>query len=288
VKPSTRTMHQHAVLNALVFVQDHLDEHLDLEQLARVAAMAPFHFHRVFRALVGETPIDHVRRLRLERAARGLKMTSTGVGELARLAGYESHEAFTRAFRGHFGVTPSQFRDARAQQGLVAEPAPGAPTLPQHDPRSQARLEQLPPLRVAFVRHVGPYEAVAGVFERLTAWCRDAGIEPAPLIGVAHDDPDVSANHVRFDACVPVGPEVTGAGDVGIQSLPGGEHASVTHHGPFDQLAHTYRWLCTSFMPTVGRVPRKAPCLELYLTDVLAEPADPLVEVLIPTEPPRA
>src|SRR5207237_5293579 len=94
-------------------IHDHLDEDLSLEKLARLAHFSPFHFHRICKALVGESVYEYVRRLRLEAAAILLKITDRSVTHIAFDAGYETHEAFTRAFRQLFGVSPSQFRADR-------------------------------------------------------------------------------------------------------------------------------------------------------------------------------
>ena len=78
--------------------------------MAREACVAPFHFHRIFRGMVGETPLELVRRLRLERAAWQLASTDRSVTEVAFDAGYEAHQAFTRAFRVHYDTSPTLFR----------------------------------------------------------------------------------------------------------------------------------------------------------------------------------
>src|SRR5205085_6955962 len=106
-----RTYHER-VLRVLVYIQNHLDDALALDDLAAVAHFSPYHFHRIFRGMVGESVMEHVRRLRLERAAHRLKFTDQPVTRIAFDAGYEAHEAFTRAFGAMFGTAPSQFRAA--------------------------------------------------------------------------------------------------------------------------------------------------------------------------------
>ena len=102
--------YQERILRVLTHIQERLDEALDLEELAGVACFSSFHFHRVFAAMTGETIADHVRRLRLERAATELRSGAKQVIQVALDAGYEAHEAFTRAFRDQFGVTPETVR----------------------------------------------------------------------------------------------------------------------------------------------------------------------------------
>ena len=92
------------------YIREHIGESLDRETLADVAGFSVPHFHRVFRAHVGESAISYIRRIRLERAGRKLRMGAVDITEVALAAGYDSHAAFSKAFRQHFGLSPSEFR----------------------------------------------------------------------------------------------------------------------------------------------------------------------------------
>ena len=92
------------------YIREHLHEPLDRETLAAVAGFSIPHFHRVFTAQVGESAASYVRRLRLERAARKLRMGAVDITEVALAAGYESHAAFSKAFKQQFGISPREFR----------------------------------------------------------------------------------------------------------------------------------------------------------------------------------
>jgi len=98
------------VEEVLRYIREHINEPLDRETLASVAGFSIPHFHRVFTAHVGESAICYVRRLRLERAGRKLRMGAVDITEVALAAGYDSHAAFSKAFKQQFGVSPSEFR----------------------------------------------------------------------------------------------------------------------------------------------------------------------------------
>lgn len=102
--------YQARLLRVMLHIQNHLDDPLTLDELAAVAHFSPFHFHRIFSAITGETLMSHIRRLRLERAAHLLLRTSRTVSDLASTYQYENHESFTRAFAKRFGIAPSAFR----------------------------------------------------------------------------------------------------------------------------------------------------------------------------------
>lgn len=92
------------------YIREHINERLDRETLASVAGFSIPHFHRVFTAHVGESAISYVRRLRLEHAGRKLRMGAVDITEVALAAGYDTHAAFSKAFKQQFGLSPSQFR----------------------------------------------------------------------------------------------------------------------------------------------------------------------------------
>jgi AraC family transcriptional regulator len=300
MKPSTLQLYKERILSVLIFIQKNLDEELPLEEYARVAHFSPYHFHRVFRGMVGESLQEHIRRLRLERAAARLKHGDRSVLEIALEAGYETHEAFTRAFKALSGVSPSQFRRERATPLCV----PTANTIHYQngqpltslelfvgDTTMEVKIERLEPLYVAFVRHVGPYHQVGQAWEKI---CMELGREGrlgagARFVGVCYDDPEVTApEKIRYDACVTVDSDFQPRNDVGVQTLGGGEYAVTTHLGPYDNLNQTYVQLFGQWLPTSGRESRSEPSLEFYLNaPESTDPEDLVTDIYAPLEPLR-
>src|SRR5574342_741545 len=96
--------------DVMQYIREHISEPLNRETLAAVAGFSVPHFHRVFTAQVGESAASYIRRVRLERAARKLRMGAVNITEVALAAGYDTHAAFGRAFKRQFGLSPSEFR----------------------------------------------------------------------------------------------------------------------------------------------------------------------------------
>lgn len=288
MRPDTRRDHQERILRVLVHIQSHLDEELSLDELARQAAFSPFHFHRVFRGLVGEPLGEHVRRLRLERAASELRRGERSVTELALDAGYESLEAFTRAFRGRFAVTPSTFREEHravpVPEGLVPYVAgdgePVLPPRPEGGPKMDVRIESVPARKVVFMRHVGPYGEVGATWQKLMGWAFPKGlVSGVPVtLGICHDDPNVTdPSKIRYDACLVVDRDVEVSGDVGLQEIPGGEYAVTTHEGPYEKLDGVWQGLLVDWLPASGREAAKTPCFEVYRNNPQTTPPEKLL-----------
>jgi AraC family transcriptional regulator len=102
--------HADCIVDVKRYIRDHILEPLDRERLAAVAGFSIPHFHRVFTAQVGESAASYIRRLRLQRAGRKLRMGAVDITEVALATGYESHAAFSKAFKGQYGISPSAFR----------------------------------------------------------------------------------------------------------------------------------------------------------------------------------
>jgi AraC family transcriptional regulator len=286
------------MLRVLVHIQQHLDEALALEDLANLACFSPYHFHRVFTGMVGETLQEHIRRLRLERAASQLKLSAKPVTDIAFVAGYESHEAFTRSFHALFGLSPSAFRSTRRKPPLPGMPskvhyALGKPAgnFSATKPRTRAmniKIKPMPPLRVAFMRHVGPYSTVGATWDRLLPVLGKDGHlgGDCMMIGICHDDPDVTPpERIRYDACVTVDESFVPEADIGTQIIAGGDYAMTTHFGPYHKLGETYAQLFGAWLPRSGRELRAVPCFEVYLNDPqTTEPEDLLTDIYIPLQ----
>ena len=112
-----------AVQKTLAHIQSHLDEPLAPCDLANVACFSQHHFHRLFRAVVGESFMDHIRRLRLEKAAFRLKNSRALVATIALDAIYGSQEAFTRTFQAYYGIAPTTYRYSHSSRYHLPAPS---------------------------------------------------------------------------------------------------------------------------------------------------------------------
>ena len=274
MKTATEQDYHERIVRTLVYIQGHLDDSLDLEQVASQAAFSRFHFHRIFHAMVGEPLKEYVRRLRLERAARDLKLTGEPIARIALDAGFETHESFTRAFSGKFHASPSTYRAAYQP--------------PDYGDIPPVEIRELPPIGLVFLRHVGPYHEVGATWGRLMSWAGRRGL-PGPgmkSLGIVHDDPEVTpAGRVRYDAAVTVSRRVQPEGDVGVMDLPGGRYAVVTHRGPYEQLGGLYPPIYGGWLPRSGYELRDSPAFEQYVNSPQNTRPEELVTLIhIPVE----
>jgi len=304
VKPSTRSYYEEAVARAVAEVRAALDDALDLHALSKRAALAPLHFHRIFRGLVGETPLALHRRLRLERAALALAQSDTLVTRIAFEAGYETHESFTRAFRDAFGLPPIEFREAAASpatswttasramlpslSGIHCNSAPDR--APQLRGRKESAMEvtilELPPRRVLAVPHQGSYAAISEAFAELDRIVRGSKLLDLPdlqMVAIHYDDPEATPTaDLRAHAGLVVPADARAPEGLEEVELAAGLHARAIHVGPYETLGDTWSrlmggWLAGSeyrvgsgvayerYVNTPGQVPPEELVTELYV-----------------------
>lgn len=300
MKAETQTFYEAAVRRTVERVAISLDEALDLEALARGAALSTFHFHRVFRGLVGETPLELHRRLRLERAAERLCTTANAVTRIAFDAGYECHESFIRAFRQSYGTSPSKFRERAKDQASACHGGPntripslcalhvcggavdlGALTLPSFEEAPMdVVIEDLPARRLATVRHRGPYAEIGEAFHRLgqiaTRIDLYAHAEPA-MLALYYDDPETTPpSELRSDAALIVRPTEKLPPELVESTLAAGRYARTTHLGSYAGLGDAWARFLGRWLPTSGHRIGTGPSYEVYVTDPRTTPVEQL------------
>lgn len=283
-REATQLDYGRRVARAMAFVAANLDGRLDLERVAEAGAFSPCHFHRIFRALAGETLAEHIQRSRLQRAAKDLIDGALPLPRIARRAGYTGVAAFTRAFRTAYGVPPAAYRTSRGI-GQAAPPHPHTPAAQETDMHN-VTFTDFPALRLAAIRHVGPFIGIGAAFDRVQAWGAARGlITPATrFLAVYHDDPNsVPAGQCRADAGFSVGPDVAAEGEVRIIDVPASRAAVLRFKGPYAEIEAAYEWMYGTWLPQSGQEPANLPGLEEYLNDPrTTPPAELLTDIIMP------
>lgn len=274
--PTTADDYVARVNRAIDHVTRHLGEPLRLEKVAKVAAFSPYHFHRVFRSVMGETLHDFVTRVRLERAlflmARAKRLRLTDV---ALECGFASSSDFSRAFKAAYGVSPRSF-DVAAHTGagrarLMAEVENGhrlERLPPGRNPDGfRVRMLDLPARRVAYLRVARPHEMgrVIAAAERLVAWARARGLSEGQWLGYQWDSPDVvPLERCRYDVGLVVPDDARVGGGVSVVRFPPMTVAEVAMAGGLDVETRAIDWLYGTWLPRSGYLPAHQPMFEAW------------------------
>lgn len=286
------------VCRAMDYLSGHLAEPLDIAGAAQAARCSPYHFHRLFTALVGETVGAFVRRLRLERAM-GLLVGSPrmSVTDIAFACGFSSSQNFAKAFRAAYGLTPSQARrrkagnnlrngqDASALRISYASPGNGrngSARAPQEEPQEKtdmqppapivirSEVQDLPVRHVAYIRKIGPYgtETVEGALGELCAWATPRGfVGQGAILCRYWDDPSVTPpERCRADACMEVPAGTQAVPPVTLADIPGGRHWVCRCQVPVEAFASVWSE-CYRRLADNGYECADRPGYELYHSD---------------------
>jgi AraC family transcriptional regulator len=264
------------------YIDRHLDSDLDLATLSGVAHFSEFHFHRLFRALVGESLGDYVRRRRLESAAVRLRsQPRVAVLDIALAHGFGSAEAFTRAFRTRYECSPSEWRNSKYDQ--VARNAGQSPRLSIAHPDDtlheefvmKVKLIDREDVRVAYLRHTGPYGPDIGRFwmETVASWMETNDLMGRDRYGIGLDDPSVTdPAKCRYDACVPSPEGEVLSGSPHHKILPGGRYAALAFEGTGEQIPAAWDALLRDWLPQSGLQLDTRPFFEFYPGDGKYDP----------------
>lgn len=244
----------------------------ELARLAEAAHLSPFHFHRIYRALSGETVGQTVARLRLLRALQLLAEPDERVTETALAVGYETPQAFARAFRQAFNATPSELRGQRARlQEAMQRLRHPATRDEEGESVLMVEVVSVEPFRVVATRYAGGHRDLDQAYGRLFEWAADHALleRMAGIYGVPHDGlPDAVPGEGIFDCALAFdGAEVATDGYTFALQLGGGLWARWRHVGSYDHLGVLTDRFIAHWLPDSGYRLRDASPFRHFLDD---------------------
>jgi AraC family transcriptional regulator len=261
----SKTQHQKRMNKVVQFIECNLHEELDISYLSTIAYYSEFHFHRLFRAYVGESVYAYRKRLLLERAVKQLRYSSAQITDIAFDAGYNNQASFNKAFKNQYHCSPSLIRKngvSKQTHTLNIEPIRNVNMKPT--------IKEIQAIKVTCAREVGSYQQAAqnawgrimkyGYSNRLMA-------KEVRSIGISHDDPSVTTpEQIRYDACLELDFDIKSEENLFKHVIAGGKHAVFLHKGAYEELQNTYAFIFNTWLPQSDfDIKEKQPCFEIYL-----------------------
>lgn len=296
------------------YIDAHLDQPIDLNVLANIALFSPYHFHRIFTVMMGETPNNYLLRIRLEKAAQIIvDNPSTSIGEAAYHCGFNSVSSFSRSFGKYFGMPAKKFRElektiyVKDGQRFSKNGKLISKKWQNQEPYdsqfctvelnnlifmdTKIEIKEMPEFNVAYIRHMGAFAEIGKVYERLMKWAGPRGLINPEMkaITVYHDDPSItSIEKVRQDACITINSDVKVEGEVGRSVIKGGKYAvghfeiKMSDTNGFEKAWNT---MCNWFTGS-GYQPGDGDHYELYYNHTSQHPEGMFIlDICIPVKP---
>lgn len=282
------------------YIYDHLDEKIDLDTLSEIACVSPYHWHRVYRSLCGETLAATVKRLRLHRAAGELANSQLAIESIASNSGYSRLQSFNRAFSETFGMPPAKFR-LQGSHTIFNQPTQNQPSL--NNPVIQdgsveritevmdIKIKQVAAMDVLAISHTGSYMNIGNAFEKLFGWLGMRGLISPELrsLGIYYSDPDsIAEAELQSAACIalPNSETIEIANPIERKNIQAGEYAVLRHKGPYSTMRSAYQWLYGEWLLSSGREVADAPAFEEYLNNPReVAPTELLTDIYMPLKP---
>lgn len=251
-----------------------------------------FHFSRIFKSIMGESPMSYVNKKRLQKSIVYLKETDKSVLEISALCGFESVSTFNAVFKKHFGLVPTDVRKDQfdnSNSSLYVSKKQEEMSKPlSYASNSKSQLlrriwtmnisfKELPDYEVAYVRHVGSYLEAFHAWSKLGEWSDKNRLYPPEqyFIGISLDDPNTVDEYAcRYDACVTIPKDFHKDDSDGIQYkiLKGGTYALYQFYDTVDKLAIAYQSIFGQWLPNSEYDADDKPCLEFCMNNPATDP----------------
>lgn len=284
IKTSTREEYLKRVNVVVDYINNHLDEELDLQKLAEMSNLSTYHFHRIMKAFLGETLGAYIIRVRLETAVRLLRYTDLPVEQIAYSVGYEMPSSLSKSFKQFYDITPLEYRNNK--NFVIMKPVQLNPDLNLKSPK----VIDIETKKAIYIRLTGAYSELdfCGAWGKLWAYVKEnklfsAGIEH---ISIYHDDPKVTnSEKLRTDVCLVLPKPAEPKGEIGVKEIAGGKYAVFSYQGPYTNLGIVYDTIFAKWLPDSGYELRNAPLYEKYINDPSrTEEAKLKTEIYIPLQ----
>ncbi|NAS30195.1 helix-turn-helix domain-containing protein [Flavobacteriaceae bacterium R38] len=250
------------------YINDNLNSKIQIEKLASLCNISPFHFHRVLRALLNE-PIGHyIVRKRLERAAGLIINTEDKVEEIAFDVGYETPTSFSKQFKKHFGISPTDYRNGRKVTTKYSN------NMKLNLKIKKAKILNLDDKECIYITMYGEYSTLDfnGCWKNLWSVVKNqklftAGIEH---IGLPYDDPKTTeVDKIRYDACLVIHKKASVEQESGVdqKTLKGGKFAMFHYTGSYKYLSNVYDYIFREWLFNNDYKLRSEPVREKYINN---------------------
>lgn len=266
------------------YIDNHLDQPVDLAKLAEISHFSPYHFHRITRAFLGEPIGSYILRIRLETAAKLIRYTQLPIAEIAFKVGYNAPTSLSKAFKQQYSISPIEYRTNKDYNIMKAEKKDSQLKL------KGPKVMDLPTKQAIYINLSGEYGSLdfSGSWQRLWQFVKEHKLFSLGMehIAIYHDDPKVTGgDKLRTDICLVVKKKAEPQGNIGVKEIRGGKFAMFLYQGTYDNLDAAYDMIYGKLLPENNLQLRDYHCFEKYLNNPdKTKPEKLKTEIYVPIE----
>ncbi len=229
--------------NIFIFIDENLDQQLNLETIANIGFYSPFHLHRIFKAITNETINEYITRKRIEKTASILlHKREITISELSLQYGFNSNSSFTRTFKKFYGINPTEFRKTNPNKfskigkveskngeevGMLEE---YICNINNHKNwikmKAKIEIKEMPKLDLAFITQIG-HNGMENTYDKLIKWAIPKGLlenENLKVVTIYHDSFKITEpDKVRMSACISLNEKIEVSGEIGLTTIEKGK-----------------------------------------------------------------
>lgn len=284
----------------LNYINNNINEDLSLENLANLAYFSKYHFHRIFKSIMGETLNSYIKRIRMHHAFQAIRYKKdVSLTDIAYDYGFSSSSNFSTAFKNYYNITPSELKEAskeneysnilessiftKSYNNFVSKTIISGEEMSL---MNKVVLKEYDDMNVAYARHIGDYYKAGIAWEKITYWAATNNLlnENSRLFGISYDDPDITTiDRLRYDACIIIPENIKTSGEIGLQKIKGGLYATIEIYGKFDEIKSYYDFIFKQWLPNNPYEIDDRSCLEFALNNPNDDPEGKArIELCIP------
>jgi len=286
----TALIHQSSVNKAIDYIEDNICEKIELESLAQVANLSKYHFLRVFKTLIGETPLQFIMRLRLEKIASSLlSKPNDSITNVANEFGFNDITAFSKNFKILFGTTATKWRQNNSNLNQVdsnktqiinkslqyfCDNSNSVKLELKMIQNKSIEIKDIKQFSVVYFRHLGSYVTTENLHEKmwakLFAWAAPKGYlstSELKTLVVYHDDPNLtSAEKQRMSFCLSIPDNAKVDNKIGKMIIEGGKYLVGHFELKSSEFILAWDWIM-KWLPKSGYEPDSRYCFEMYTNE---------------------
>jgi AraC family transcriptional regulator len=309
--------------NVIDYIEENIKSEMSLKKLAEVANFSNFHFHRIFKTMMGETLNQFIQRIRIEKAAMLLiNNPKFSITDISYECGFSSPSVFARLFLQYYEMSATEWRsggfDLYSKKSKIKSKNCQSESNKSEEIKISSNyfdslnqkqfwrikmketkevkveVRDLPDFHVAYIRHIGPYKGdgqlFGRLFGRLCQWAGPRGLLNFPetkMLSIYHDPPDITDDEkLRLSVSISVPDDTKVDGEIGKMKITGGKYAVANFELAEDEYSEAWEAIYGKWLPQSGYQPDDKPCYELYLNDPETHPEKKcIVDIHVPVKP---